>query len=173
MYTSSLLRAASCPNWTMGNLFCLLNFNSAISWYVCLFWLFVCSWWSIYIEMSTTCLVLFPSLLSGNYIFFYLLLIIVISPSGCTFWGRKPWSRKKKIFWQLGTLVGAPVGITLVAGIAVPAMIIGIPVWVGRKVSYVFMSHQGGQGSTLIGTNPGQFKIRFQYILANWVSEMA
>lgn len=34
----------------------------------------------------------------------------------------------------MGTLVGAPVGIGLVAGIAVPAMIIGIPVWVGRKL---------------------------------------
>lgn len=31
-------------------------------------------------------------------------------------------------------LVGAPVGIALIAGIAVPAIIIGIPVWVGRKV---------------------------------------
>ncbi|XP_074657951.1 E3 ubiquitin-protein ligase RNF19B-like isoform X2 [Tubulanus polymorphus] len=40
----------------------------------------------------------------------------------------------KKILWQLVTLVGAPVGIGLVAGIAVPAMIIGIPVWVGRKL---------------------------------------
>lgn len=57
-----------------------------------------------------------------------------LSPSGCTFWGKKPWSRKTKILWQLGTLVGAPVGIGLVAGIAVPAMIIGIPVWVGRKI---------------------------------------
>lgn len=90
------------------------------------------------------------------------------SPSGCTFWGKKPWSRKKKLLWQLGTLVGAPVGIALVAGIAVPAMIIGklrieqisfyrclslwhvqdtwshvhlllfdligIPVWIGRKL---------------------------------------
>ena len=37
--------------------------------------------------------------------------------------------------WQLGTLVGAPVGIALIAGIAIPAMIIGIPVYVGRKVS--------------------------------------
>ena len=53
---------------------------------------------------------------------------------GCTFWGKKPWSRKKKLFWQLGTLVGAPVGIALLAGIAVPAMIIGIPCWVGRKI---------------------------------------
>uniref|UniRef100_A0A3Q2P3T1 RBR-type E3 ubiquitin transferase n=1 Tax=Fundulus heteroclitus TaxID=8078 RepID=A0A3Q2P3T1_FUNHE len=43
-------------------------------------------------------------------------------------------SRKKKILWQLGTLIGAPVGITLIAGIAVPAMVIGIPVYVGRKV---------------------------------------
>ncbi|CAH1774899.1 unnamed protein product [Owenia fusiformis] len=57
-----------------------------------------------------------------------------LSPSGCTFWGKKPWSRKKKILWQLGMLAGAPVGISLVAGIAVPAMIIGIPVWVGRKL---------------------------------------
>lgn len=60
--------------------------------------------------------------------------ILFISPSGCTFWGKKPWSRKKKILWQLGTLVGAPVGIALIAGIAIPAMIIGIPVYVGRKV---------------------------------------
>ncbi|KAK3877710.1 hypothetical protein Pcinc_017597 [Petrolisthes cinctipes] len=57
-----------------------------------------------------------------------------LSPSGCTFWGKKPWSRKKKILWQLGTLVGAPLGIGLVAGLAVPAMIIGIPIWVGRKL---------------------------------------
>ncbi|XP_055750544.1 E3 ubiquitin-protein ligase RNF19B-like [Salvelinus fontinalis] len=57
-----------------------------------------------------------------------------LSPSGCTFWGKKPWTRKKKILWQLSTLIGAPVGITLIAGIAVPAMIIGIPVYVGRKI---------------------------------------
>nr|XP_019960192.1 PREDICTED: E3 ubiquitin-protein ligase RNF19B-like [Paralichthys olivaceus] len=57
-----------------------------------------------------------------------------LSPSGCTFWGKKPWGRKKKILWQLGTLIGAPVGITLIAGIAVPAMVIGIPVYVGRKI---------------------------------------
>uniref|UniRef100_A0A8C4X1J4 RBR-type E3 ubiquitin transferase n=1 Tax=Eptatretus burgeri TaxID=7764 RepID=A0A8C4X1J4_EPTBU len=57
-----------------------------------------------------------------------------LSPSGCTFWGKKPWSRKKKILWQLGTLVGAPVGIALIAGVAVPAMVIGIPVYVGRKI---------------------------------------
>ena len=60
------------------------------------------------------------------------------SPSGCTFWGKKPWSRTKKILWQLGTLVGAPVGISLLASIAVPAMIIGIPIWVGRKVKHAF-----------------------------------
>ncbi|XP_014681179.1 PREDICTED: E3 ubiquitin-protein ligase RNF19A-like [Priapulus caudatus] len=58
-----------------------------------------------------------------------------LSPSGCTFWGKKPWSRKKKILWQLGTLVGAPVGIALIAGVSVPAIIIGMPVWVGRKLN--------------------------------------
>ena len=77
-----------------------------------------------------------------------------LSPSGCTFWGKKPWSRKKKLLWQLGTLVGAPVGIAFLACISVPAMLIGnfssvnlftnlrtknifllgIPSWVGRKM---------------------------------------
>ncbi|KAK2719985.1 hypothetical protein QYM36_004032 [Artemia franciscana] len=58
-----------------------------------------------------------------------------LSPSGCTFWGKKPWSKKKKILWQVGILIGAPVGIALLAGIAVPAIIIGLPVWVARKLS--------------------------------------
>ncbi|XP_055351614.1 E3 ubiquitin-protein ligase RNF19B-like isoform X2 [Paramacrobiotus metropolitanus] len=57
-----------------------------------------------------------------------------LSPTGCTFWGKKPWSRKKKLICQLGTLIGAPVGIALVAGVAIPSMIIGIPIWVGRKI---------------------------------------
>lgn len=56
------------------------------------------------------------------------------SPSGCTFWGRKPWSRKKKLLWRLGMLVGAPVCIILIAGIAVPAIVVGIPVWAARKL---------------------------------------
>ncbi|XP_037949046.1 E3 ubiquitin-protein ligase RNF19A-like isoform X2 [Teleopsis dalmanni] len=57
-----------------------------------------------------------------------------LSPSGCTFWGKKPWSKKKKIVWQIGTLIGAPVGIALLAGIAIPSLVIGVPIWVGRKL---------------------------------------
>lgn len=59
-----------------------------------------------------------------------------LSLSGCTFWGRRPWSRKKKILCQLGTLIGAPVGIPVVAGLAVPAIIIGIPIWIGQKIYF-------------------------------------
>lgn len=76
-----------------------------------------------------------------------------LSPSGCTFWGKKPWSRKKKIMWQLGMLVGAPVGIALIAGIAVPAIIIGIPVWVGRKLYARFeRDHWSRRKSNLLVT---------------------
>lgn len=63
-------------------------------------------------------------------------MIPFFSPSGCTFWGKKPWSRKKKILWQMGTLIGAPVGIGLAAGVVLPAMMIGIPIYVGRRVSW-------------------------------------
>lgn len=57
-----------------------------------------------------------------------------LSPSGCTFWGKRPWSKKKKILCQVGTMIGAPVGILMVAGISVPAIIIGLPIWTGRKI---------------------------------------
>ncbi|KAM4680631.1 E3 ubiquitin-protein ligase RNF19B-like isoform 2-T3 [Amazona ochrocephala] len=57
-----------------------------------------------------------------------------LSPSGCTFWGKRPWSRTRKILWQLGMVLGAPMVISLVAGIAVPVITIGIPVYMGRKV---------------------------------------
>lgn len=61
-------------------------------------------------------------------------MFIFCSPSGCTFWGKKQWSRKKKILLQLGMLVGGPVGIALIAVAAIPAIMIGLPVWVGSKV---------------------------------------
>ncbi|KAG7309696.1 hypothetical protein JYU34_004189 [Plutella xylostella] len=56
-----------------------------------------------------------------------------LSPSGCTFWGKKPWSRKKKLLWQLGTLAGAPLGIAVVAGVALPALLVALPLWAGRR----------------------------------------
>ncbi|XP_011490082.1 E3 ubiquitin-protein ligase RNF19A isoform X1 [Oryzias latipes] len=57
-----------------------------------------------------------------------------LSPSGCTFWGKKPWSQTRKILWQVGMLLGAPVVISLMAGIAIPVIIVGIPIYMGRKV---------------------------------------
>lgn len=60
-------------------------------------------------------------------------LTFLFSPSGCTFWGKKPWSRKKKLLWQLGTLAGAPLGIAVVAGVALPALLVGLPLWAGRR----------------------------------------
>ncbi|XP_061610851.1 E3 ubiquitin-protein ligase RNF19B isoform X2 [Phyllopteryx taeniolatus] len=57
-----------------------------------------------------------------------------LSPSGCTFWGKKPWSQSRKVLWQVGMLLGAPVVISLIAGLAVPVIIVGIPIYMGRKV---------------------------------------
>ncbi|KAJ6661249.1 hypothetical protein lerEdw1_015386 [Lerista edwardsae] len=68
-----------------------------------------------------------------------------LSPSGCTFWGKKPWSRTRKILWQLGMVLGAPMVISLVAGIAVPVITLGIPIYMGKKV----LSH--GRKSKLSG----------------------
>jgi len=56
------------------------------------------------------------------------------SPSGCTFWGKKPWSQTRKVLWQVGMLLGAPVVISLIAGIAIPVIIVGIPIYMARKV---------------------------------------
>ncbi|CAD5230695.1 unnamed protein product [Bursaphelenchus okinawaensis] len=68
-----------------------------------------------------------------------------LSPTGCTFWGKKPWTRKKKLLWQIGTLIGAPVGIALIAGLAVPGIICGVPVFVGRKAYQRFKLKSKGK----------------------------
>ncbi|CAF4842811.1 unnamed protein product, partial [Rotaria magnacalcarata] len=54
----------------------------------------------------------------------------------------KQWSRKKVILWQVATLIGAPVIIALIAGVAVPGVIIGVPVWAGRKIFKKFNKPQ-------------------------------
>ena len=38
------------------------------------------------------------------------------------------------ILWQVATLIGAPVIIALVAGVAVPGVVIGVPIWAGRRI---------------------------------------
>ena len=41
----------------------------------------------------------------------------------------------------MGTLIGAPLGIALAAGVVLPAMVIGIPVYVGRQVRACYSQH--------------------------------
>ncbi|EFP03670.1 hypothetical protein CRE_19265 [Caenorhabditis remanei] len=75
-----------------------------------------------------------------------------LSPTGCTFWGKKPWTRKKKLLWQLGTLIGAPVGIALIAGLSIPGIVFGVPVFVGRKVHQRFKYKGKAQRRLLTAT---------------------
>ncbi len=84
-------------------------------------------------------------IISGKYSYLFVFINVIwfnFSPSGCTFWGKKQWSRKKVILWQVATLIGAPVIIALIAGVAVPGVIIGVPVWAGRKIFKKFNKSQ-------------------------------
>ncbi|KAI3410085.1 hypothetical protein GPALN_006447 [Globodera pallida] len=76
-----------------------------------------------------------------------------LSPTGCTFWGKKPWTRKKKLLWQVGTLIGAPLGIALIAGLAVPGIICGVPIFVGRKTyqRFIYLSKTKRRLVTVLG----------------------
>uniref|UniRef100_A0A8R1HLH4 RBR-type E3 ubiquitin transferase n=2 Tax=Caenorhabditis japonica TaxID=281687 RepID=A0A8R1HLH4_CAEJA len=57
-----------------------------------------------------------------------------MSPTGCTFWGRKRWSGKKKLLVQIGSLIGSPVIIAATAVISFPLIIGGLPITVGKRV---------------------------------------
>ncbi|EGT35817.1 hypothetical protein CAEBREN_23659 [Caenorhabditis brenneri] len=57
-----------------------------------------------------------------------------MTPSGCTFWGKRPWSGKKRLMWQIGSLIGSPAVIVATAVISVPIIVGMVPYSVGRKV---------------------------------------
>ena len=57
-----------------------------------------------------------------------------ISASGCTFFGKKPWSRKNRKLCQAGILFGAPVVVPLVVGIIVPVFSIAMTIDIGMKL---------------------------------------
>ena len=40
------------------------------------------------------------------------------------------------MLWQMGTLVGAPFGICLLSAVALPAIFIAVPAYVGRRVRF-------------------------------------
>lgn len=90
-------------------------------------------------------LLLFIYLLSLCKIIVVTLTRSCFSPSGCTFWGKKPWSQTRKVLWQVGMLLGAPVVISLIAGIAIPVIIVGIPIYMGRKVQVTNHYLMGGK----------------------------
>ena len=41
------------------------------------------------------------------------------------------------MLWQMGTLVGAPFGICLLSAVALPAIFIAVPAYVGRRVRFL------------------------------------
>ena len=86
------------------------------------------------------------------------MICIICLPPVVLFGVKSPGHVKKKILWQLGTLIGAPVGIALIAGVAVPAILIGLPIWSGRKM-YVRYKSIGKKKRNIIvvGTVIGKF----------------
>uniref|UniRef100_A0A1I7UKN9 RBR-type E3 ubiquitin transferase n=1 Tax=Caenorhabditis tropicalis TaxID=1561998 RepID=A0A1I7UKN9_9PELO len=57
-----------------------------------------------------------------------------MTPSGCTFWGRRPWSGRKRLMWQIGSLIGSPAVIVATAVVSVPLIVGMVPYSVGKKV---------------------------------------
>ncbi|EFO88728.1 hypothetical protein CRE_06578 [Caenorhabditis remanei] len=57
-----------------------------------------------------------------------------MSPTGCTFWGKKPWSGRKRLMWQLGSLIGTPAVVVATAVVSVPLIIGLVPYSIGKKV---------------------------------------
>eukprot|EP00117_Sycon_ciliatum_P023200 scpid95740/ scgid19790/ E3 ubiquitin-protein ligase RNF19B; IBR domain-containing protein 3; Natural killer lytic-associated molecule; RING finger protein 19B len=52
-----------------------------------------------------------------------------LSPSGCTFWGKSTWSRKRTIVTQLLAILGAPLGFAGVVIVIPPLVFIGLPAY--------------------------------------------
>ncbi|KJH48986.1 IBR domain protein [Dictyocaulus viviparus] len=98
-----------------------------------------------------------------------------LSPTGCTFWGKKPWTRKKKLLWQLGLKVHQRflhhskarrrlLTVACVAGslfvspvLAVMAVGVGVPIMLAYVYGVVPLSlcRNGGCGFSETNVRPG------------------
>ena len=61
------------------------------------------------------------------------------------------------MLWQMGTLVGAPFGICLLSAVALPAIFIAVPAYVGRRVSGLIVC--------LDNYSTGYFKLQLEHFV--------
>ena len=64
--------------------------------------------------------------------------LLFLSPSGCTFWGQRAWSTRRR--WTIRVILWtvAPVVILLVSLLAFPVITVAIPVATGYEVHNMF-----------------------------------
>ncbi|KAM7538260.1 hypothetical protein Aperf_G00000064961 [Anoplocephala perfoliata] len=56
-----------------------------------------------------------------------------LSPTGCTFWGRKRWPFRRRLFSMLIAAFGTPLILAIVTALAIPGITIGFPAYVAYK----------------------------------------
>ena len=59
------------------------------------------------------------------------------------------------MLWQMGTLVGAPFGICLLSAVALPAIFIAVPAYVGRRVRFLSLHELYRNFQEMIKLNQG------------------
>ena len=59
-----------------------------------------------------------------------------LSVTGCTYFGKKPWSRKKRKLYQAGILAAAPLT-PLFVGVTASVLSVGIPIVIGKRIKKI------------------------------------
>lgn len=79
-----------------------------------------------------------------------------LSPSGCTFWGKKKWTRKKTNLWRLGAIFATPVVVGIIGALSIPVIIVGLPIYAGLKVHNKYKSsNKHKRRAFVVGTVSG------------------
>lgn len=142
---------AACPSWEV------IFFN--ISWHIS--GIIFYEWWSEHWNwmFNVDCLGL---------VYFVLLFL---SPSGCTFWGQRAWSTRRRWIIRVIIWTVAPVVILLVSLLAFPVIAVAIPVATGYEVRSIleFIRSILSVSAAVISTKL-QDKITQAFVDFNWHS---
>ena len=78
-----------------------------------------------------------------------------ITPSGCTLFGKKKWSKAEIALSRIAVMIGGPIGIAIASVVAIPAITFGAPIIAAKQIRKMFAKKKAKKVHTNLAVTGG------------------